>query len=80
MVNSINLVCFSEFQCMLTILSTDRLSISYLGTEPLLFCLPSVQTRFVDFKERQAELQRLEALIRQHTAGSTSGWQYIRKK
>lgn len=49
---------------MLVILSENRLSIGYLGTEPSLFCLPASQTRFIDFEERQKELAQLELSIR----------------
>lgn len=58
---------------MLAILSSERLSIAYLGTEPSIFCLPSSQTRFVDFKQRHIELQKLESVIRQQVDGIKSG-------
>uniref|UniRef100_A0AC34RDC7 Uncharacterized protein n=1 Tax=Panagrolaimus sp. JU765 TaxID=591449 RepID=A0AC34RDC7_9BILA len=49
---------------MIVMLSDEnRLSVGYLGTEPSLFRMPVTDSRYIDFPERQKELQEYEERI-----------------
>ncbi|KAJ1373160.1 hypothetical protein KIN20_035501 [Parelaphostrongylus tenuis] len=55
----------STYQYVLSMLSTEgRVFIGYLGTEPNLYKVPPLESRFVDFKAKIKEMREIEASIK----------------